>query len=320
MDQKKKNILIAMDGSGQSPETVRYVGSLFRYGQVKVTLFHVMDLFPESFQDLESGGDLRYELTGMREWEFTQKSRIRSFMDEAVRLLVGLGYKEEDVAVIVEDRVVDVARDIAQKGLRGYNTLVMGRSGINLLESLILENIPNRLVGLLSTLPVWIVGGRPDTSKMLIAVDSSKGAERALDYVGDIFSDVYPQILLLHVSRRIGMLEPESGQFSVVHEGRNWMERSNADLELGGGGMESYLQKCVSTLERKGANRKRIETKVVHEARSVSETIMKEALDGEYGTIVLGRLGLSRIDEMIRERMGNKILQLAEGRAVWVVH
>ena len=320
MDQRKKNILIAMDGSERLPETIRYVSSLFRNGQARITLFHVMDLFPESFLDLESGSDLRYELTGMREWDFALKSRIRSFMEDAVQFLVSTGYKEGDVTVIVEDRVVDVARSIALEGDRGYDALVLGRSGIELIENLVLKNIPNRLVGMLDRLPVWIVGGSSDTRKILIAVDSSQGAEKALEYIGKIFSNVYPETLLLHVSRRIGMFEPEFGQFDVVHEGRDWVERSSADLELGEGGMESYLLKCISRLERKNAERIRIKTEMTHEARSVSEAIMKEAVDGDYGTIVLGRRSLSKIDEIIRRRIGNMVLQLAKEKAVWIVH
>jgi hypothetical protein len=73
-------------------------------------------------------------------------------------------------------------------------------------------------------------------------------------------------------------------------------------------------------MERKGADRDRIKAKLIREAKSVSEAIIKEATDGDYGTIVLGMRGLSKIDGMIRARMGNKILQLAEKKAVWVVH
>lgn len=310
-----------MDSSDQSADTVRYIGSLFPEGRANVTLFHVMDLFPESFLDLQSGqDDQRQQISGMRDWEFTQKTRIRGFMDEAVKQLIGNGYREEDVSVIVEDRIVDLTRDIAQKGRLGYAALVMGRSGINFIESMILDSIQSRLIGLLSQLPVWILGGNPDPSKILIAVDSSKGTERALSYVGKIFPYVSPKILLLHVSRRSGMIEPELRQFIAVHEGRDWMERSNVDLELGEGGMESYLLKCVSIMERRGTDRGRIEAKVVYEAKSVSEAVMKEARDGNYGTIILGRRDLSKIDEMIRGRISNQILQITKDRAVWVVH
>jgi len=319
--QIQQRILIALDGSTQSVDNVRYIGSLFREGQAKITLFHMLDLFPENFFDLKSGqNDPRYDSTGVREWEFEQRSMARAFMDKAVRILVGAGYSAPEVAVVVEDRVFDLSRDIAQEGRRGYDALVVGRSAINLMGGMILENVATRLIGQLNRLPVWVVGGKPNTSNILIAMDGSKGAETALDYVGKIFLKVFPRVLLLHIGMRSGVIDPELRPFLVVHEGRDWMERSKAGHEMGNGGMESYLDRCVEKLEELGVDRRRIRTKVVHEAKSVPEAILQASLDDDYGTIVLGRRDLSKIDEMIRGRTGNRILQLARENAVWVVH
>jgi nucleotide-binding universal stress UspA family protein len=47
--------------------------------------------------------------------------------------------------------------------------------------------------------------------------------------------------------------------------------------------------------------------------------ILKEAKDGGYGTIVMGRRGLSKVHEFLMGRVTNKVLHRAEGFAVWIV-
>ncbi len=322
MDKGRKHILIAMDGSEQSLGTVRYIGSLFRERQVKITLFHVMDLLPENLSDYKSGPDLRYEVSRVREWAFDQMGRIEAFMEHAVRLLTGMGYKEDRITVIVKDRVAGIVRDLHREGQRGvYDALVIGRSGISLIKDLDLSSISNMLVGLLSQLPVWVVGGSPDTSKILVAMDTSREAKRALDYAANAFPNTpHPEFLLLHVSSKIGPVEPEFSQLRVVHESRDWTERVADDFRAGERGMESYLQECVAGMERRGVNRNRVKTKVIDVSKSRSETILREAVAGNYGTIVLGRRTLSKVDEVIRGRVSGKVIQLAKENAVWLVH
>ena len=45
----------------------------------------------------------------------------------------------------------------------------------------------------------------------------------------------------------------------------------------------------------------------------------KEAQEGNYGTIVMGRRGLSRVYEFLMGRVANNVLSRAEGFAVWIV-
>lgn len=324
MNMKQKNILIAMDGSDQSPETVRYVGNLFPEGRAKITLFHIMDLLPENLADYRSGPDLRYEVSGVRQWAFDQMGRIEVFMEQAIRLLSSMGYRKEDITVIVRDRISDILQDLAQEGLRrGYDAVVAGYSTVALIKDLPLENFSEKLVALLSRLPVWIVGGSPDTSKILIALDNSREARtrRVLDYVADLFPNIpYPEFLLLYVSSKMGRPEPEFGELRSVKESSDWRERVESDFRAGEYGMESYFRECMAEMERKGIDRNRVKTKVIDESASRSEAIMREALDGGYGTVVLGRRKLSRIDEVIRGRVSSKVMELATKNAVWVVN
>ena len=53
MGKYKHRILLAVDGSDQAFETVRYVSRLFPPNRMVVVLFHVTSKIPESFWDIE---------------------------------------------------------------------------------------------------------------------------------------------------------------------------------------------------------------------------------------------------------------------------
>ncbi len=320
MEPRKKHVLIAMDGTDQSLDIVRYVARLLPAGQVAITLFHVMDLIPESTSGMEFDNEPGYRVTGFRDWQFHQESAMGRIMMDAMQSLVSMGHKEDDLSIIMADRNADIVRDIVQEGKKGYVALVIGRSGIDLGKDPVLGSRSGRLVDLVGRLPVWVVGGRPDPSKILIAMDNSEGARRALDYVGDIFKDKHPELLLFHVAKKSSVMQPEYAELVSVHHGRNWSERSRNEFNTSEEAMEAYLQKCIAELEQKGSDRNRIGMKVVHEADSRSEAMMEEAVKGGYGTIVVGTRDLSKMERFIRERVSTKMLRLSEGVAVWVVH
>jgi hypothetical protein len=46
---------------------------------------------------------------------------------------------------------------------------------------------------------------------------------------------------------------------------------------------------------------------------------MEEATKGGYGTIVVGRRGVSKVYEFLMGRVSNKVIQMAKDQAVWVV-
>lgn len=315
-----KNILVAVDGSAQSFEAVRYVGRLFPEGHLKATLFYVMDLIPESIWDLEWGLDLQHELMHIDAWEVQQRKAMEDFMCKASLLLESLGHGKSNIVPLMSRRRNSVVNDILEEACRGYDALVVGRYGLSPLRDLVFGSISSRIVSLLPRVPVWVIGGVPDPGRVLIAMDRSEGAGRALRHVGDVFANAQPEILLLHVSRRIGLLDPDFRQFVLVEAGRDWFEKADIAFRLEEQRSKAYLKQCVEELEKKGWGANRIRVKIVREAVSRSETIWKEAVESGFGTVVVGRRGLSRIDELVLGSVSGKILQLVRDRAVWVVH
>jgi nucleotide-binding universal stress UspA family protein len=72
-------------------------------------------------------------------------------------------------------------------------------------------------------------------------------------------------------------------------------------------------------LEEAGVEANRISSKYTLQSRSRAEDIVETAKEGEFGTIVMGRRGLSRVHEFPLGRVTNKVLHRADLFALWIV-
>ncbi len=59
--------------------------------------------------------------------------------------------------------------------------------------------------------------------------------------------------------------------------------------------------------------------KIISGVHSRSDAIVKEAEDGGYGTIIVGRRGLSKIEAFFMGRVGHKVVYGGKKFTVWVV-
>jgi len=64
---------------------------------------------------------------------------------------------------------------------------------------------------------------------------------------------------------------------------------------------------------------KNVKVKIRKKKKGIAQDIMKEARDGGYDTIVMGRRGLSGIKEFLMGSVSNKVVHAADGMAVIVV-
>lgn len=316
MPSPLKNILIGVDASDCSLEAVRYVGNVMPTRGTGIRLFHVLNPLPESFYDLEALPSPGHEGFGVHSWKAQQRKNMEVFMERARQEVLILGYPPESISAWIRQRELGVARDIAREAAQGYDALVIGRKGMSPLKDLILGSIANKLVSHLTHPPVWVVGGHPQPDKILIAMDSSKGARKAFDYVTSFFGKVHPELLLLHVSRGHDLLRDWSEGNSLQE---NWLQKVKQEFKSAEQTMQSIFNDCLTSLEREGADTSRIKTRIIPGVYSRAAAIYGEAKEGGYGTIVVGRRGLSRVDEFFMGRVSNKLLQLSEEKAVWIV-
>ncbi len=303
MGKYKQRILLAVDGSDQAFEAVRYVSQLFPPNRLEVVLFHVTSKIPESFWDIEKNPTFRHQLAPVAAWAVQQQTAIQEFMVKSRQLFVEKGVPEEAVSIKSQERQVGIARDIVREAQKDYDSVVVGRWGVSKLKDLVWGSIANKLVGHLTHIPLCVVGGAPEAGKILVALDTSEEGMGTVDYVGTMVDGTDWGVTLFHVIRGLDFVLPETGEILQ-------------DIE---GAVKALLEQAVGRLEKAGLRPEQISTKTASGVASRAKAIVEEGKNGGYGTIVVGRRGLSRVEEFFMGSVSSKVMQLAQEMAVWVV-
>jgi nucleotide-binding universal stress UspA family protein len=144
---------------------------------------------------------------------------------------------------------------------------------------------------------------------ILIAVDDSDNARRAVSYVGQILGGAEGfTITILHV-----MQEAEEDYFPTEAKKNKWLVqyKQNVDAMLKG-----YRQILID----KGFDPHDVSVRSpLRYCPSLAECILAERDETQYDTIVVGRQGLSRSEEFLFGSVSSKIVTHARNCTVWVV-
>jgi len=310
---KAKKILVAVDLSNHSLNAVKYVANQCAPADLRVNLMFVMPTAPETFWDLEKDDFFKEKMKGKyAQWKRDTKKKGQKFLEDAKNILVKAKFRENKVGLILQERKVGIARDILKECNQGYDAVVVGRKGLSKLEDIFLGSVSTKIVQGVKDIPVWVVGGEIDSKKMLLAVDSSKNSRKAVDYVGKFAADTTGEITLFHVVRSVSLgfvddliLRDESTENQLLEE----MDRDIPRM------FSSYKDLLVKS----GVVAERISNKSVLHSTSRAGDILQEAKEGGYGTIVMGRRGLSKVREFLMGRVTSKVLSRADTFAVWIV-
>lgn len=317
MHKEPKKILIAVDGSEQSLACVRYAAETLAGTRAKLDIFSVLNTVPEAYWDLERYPGYNHRVHSLHAWAVTRRLAMESFMKRAMNLVVKNGFPRDDVNVVLADRKVGIARDIAFEAGRGYDALVLGRTGASRIKDLVLGSVANKLLSRDLEIPLWLVGGDPAPGRVLLAVDRSENALAAARHAGRILAGTQAKVLAVSVLRGIqtfirgpeGMIMP-----SLEEEGI-----AEAVQELKNEELAPLFISVKRALAEEGLAAEQVCTRIVSDSASRAQSILETARAEGYGTIVVGRRGLSRVAEFFMGRVGHKVVQMARTEAVWIV-
>lgn len=308
MPGKKRKILIAVDGSERAFESVKYVANFKPFQGWKVVLFNVFTEVPKYYQDLEKDPLFTKSASEVRVWAASQKKLIREFMEKAEAELVRGGFQEKKVSVNVHSRKVGIARDIVYEAQNEYSLVVGARKGMTRIKEIALGSIANKLVEKITFIPLILIGNQQPNDKILIAVDGSEGSRNALDFTGKLLKGFEYPIELLHIIRDSTDAQFGFQKFFISKDAEKRAEEY----------AEAIFEDAIGRLMAEGINESNISKKTIkNTSRAVS--IVHEAQGENYGTIVLGRRGLSKVGDFFLGRVSNKVIQMARKRTVWLV-
>jgi nucleotide-binding universal stress UspA family protein len=144
---------------------------------------------------------------------------------------------------------------------------------------------------------------------ILIAVDSSDNARRAVLFVGDFFGCYEGfQVTLLHI-----ILEPEATFFRNNNERTKWLASQREEAR-------KVMKEYKNILTDAGFPEDKINVRIDSmRAPSVADCIIKEQEEMKCCTIVIGRRGISKKEEFIFGSTSNRIIHEARKCAVLVI-
>jgi nucleotide-binding universal stress UspA family protein len=311
---KKIKILVAVDGSSYSLNAVKYVATRFSRLPVEVSLLHVLPMASEELlcqisldEDFKSKIKEQYE-------RFNDECRraAQKFLDQAKEILVNSGYVPDLIMAMLRQWQAGIAREIMAEAQKGYEAVVVGRRGLGRVESLMLGSVSTQIVQGVDWMPVWVIGGEIRSSKMLLAVDASLNSRQAVIYAAPYAAQTEVEVTLLHVVRKFFPGESPP----LTSAGEEIEAELHETLKARIKGLFAEYRGC---LESAGVAPDKIRTECKFGGYSRAAEILATAREGNYGTVIMGRRGISAVRQFIMGRVTTKVLNGAEGLAVWIV-
>ncbi|MBF0118390.1 MAG: universal stress protein [Desulfobacterales bacterium] len=311
MMKDEQRILIAIDGSEQAFDAVRYVSYMFPQEKTKIVLFHVNAEVPESFLDLRRDALFQSNVIQITAWSLQIKKNIEEFMEKALNILLDAGFPRDSISIKIQGKKIGIARDILKESHEGYSAIVLGRSGISRLKDIIMGSIANKLLGKTQHIPLAVIGGLPETNKIIIGFDASEGAMKAVHSISSLMASPKREIMLCHVIRPLGVHVGIRGLFNDNEE-NEWIEKNIKEIE-------PFFDKAINILVSGGFSRENVHKNILKGKKSRAEAVTRKAEGDGYGTIAVGRRGLTIVEEFVIGRVSTKVLHLADEMAVWVI-
>ena len=296
MGSDRKKILVGVDGSDRSYETVRYVSKIPLFQKMEVVLFHVFHEIPEAYWDLEK--EFGWRIKDVRAWETERQKKIQAFMEKARQLLVDAGFPRDAVKFKLHEMEKGITRDILKEAKRGYRAIAVGRRGMSKVKGLILGSVTTKLIEKVSFAPLHLIGKESSPEKVLVALDGSANSMRGVDYVGACLGGSDFKVNLIHIIRG---------------DEKQYIEQAKKIIT-------ATFDDAKNRLGKSGLKSGQVTSKIITGEESRAEAIVREAREGGYGTIVAGRRGISKVEEFSIGRVSNKVVYLAKGLAVWIVN
>ena len=312
----EKRILICIDGSQAGANAVAYIGFLLGKGaRVKIDLLHILPDVPPLF--LEPGENMAemLQLQGFAEQaQEENRQRGEAIMAKAKDTLIQGGMDPSNLTASIREPSIHVARDILEMEEEAHHdAIVLGRHGMSAVEGFLMGSVTHRVLQHAKDLPICVVHGKPEFRKVLVPVVSAPNSKRVLDKVAWLLAESGPmEVTILHVVESLVVKEMSSMWAGLAEEGTDVQERVLEDAE-------DMLAQAKAYLEERGIPPFAIRTSLEKTPSGVARTILETAREGAYGTVVIGRRGISRAKRFLFGSVSNKVVQHARDMAVWVI-
>ena len=312
MEELTKKIVIPLDGSKNALKSLDYVLQMFGHEHdLNLSLIYIMPSFPPILIDDKTIDKETYAHMASGDKKLVNKAE--RLLREAKNALIEKGFSEKRIEAIFRKKEKGIAQDVCHWADRKMvDAVLITRRGQSDLETFFMGRVSESLVEHCTECPVWIVGGAVDSKKVLVCLDSSDNALRAVDHAGFMLAGTDCHITVLHTMRHLTRYVPMEVLEDAPDLQRLYKEKAGKRIA-------PYMEEAREMLFEAGLTEEQVTTRVVDGSRSPADDILKEARSKGYGTIVLGRRGLSGVKAFVFGSVTKKILHHSAGLSIWIV-
>jgi len=265
---------------------VRFIASFFTSkDDMKATLLYTTPRMPSPWdQDVDAGSHAKKAM-----------AEGRQALDRARGYLVKHGFDPDKVIAKIQERRVSKIMEIIHEGARGlYDAVILGRRGLSWLERAFEESVTKGLLEKECDFPIWVCR-RPDLERrnVLACVDGSPASYRMVDHIAHILVQEAKQgVTLLTVEKKGRIGDEDTG---------------------------TILYTCRDALMDRGLPSEMIHLKQV-EGGPVSKLILKEADQGRFAAVAVGRTGTGQglLKKLFFGSVSQALFQELQGASLWL--
>jgi nucleotide-binding universal stress UspA family protein len=308
----EKKLLLAVDDSHHSENALRYVAEVSRLmTEAHVVLFHVQPTISQYLLDeARSKPKARAKLDKMIK---AGQKEAHALLSRHKALLSSLGVADERVQLISHPRRSGAAKDILEhSNAKLYDAIVLGRRGLSGLTEIFAGSVSGAIVENSELIPVWLVDERVVSFKIMVAVDGSPSALRAVDHMAFILeNNPSVQITFFHVAPRLKDVCPVNFADEQADDLESIIQQGDQAC------IDRFFSHAVAKLQQAGIQEHQISVESNDSALRVGKAIMNAYDKGRFNTLVIGRRGMDK--KFFTGSVSRYVINRFSGGALWVV-
>ena len=308
----EKKILIAVDASRHSENALRYAAHTAQ--QVPEAAFDLLHVQATVSQYLLDEAKTKAKARAQLEKLFQlNRDAALAMLQKYKAQLISLGVVEDHVRTITLPRRFGVAKDILEySAAMRYDAILMGRRGLSGLSELFAGSVSTNLVTNADVTPVWLMDGKATSHEVMIAVDGSGSAMRAVDHMAFILeNNSDARITFYHVPPRLQDFCPVDFNDVASESIEHIIEQSDQAC------IDRFFAHARQALKKAGIGDDQITVITDKGALRVGKSILKAFHKGGFGTLVIGRRGMNKA--FFVGSVSRYLLNNFTGGALWVV-
>jgi len=308
----EKKIMIAVDDSRHSKTAVRYAVDIYQaLKDVKYTVMNVQPTISQYLLDEVKSNQQAYA-----ELEKVNRKNAESaqhLLDQYKSQLMTGGVAEEHIQLKTQPRMLGVAKDILEAGRAGhFDALILGRRGLSGLQDMLVGSVSANIVNNSTDTPVWLVDEQGASQDIMVAVDGSENALKAVDHLAFIIGgNTDLNISFFHVAPRLRDFCPVDFEESNSEALEEIIRQGDRQC------IDQFFSHAQKILKEAGIQPTQISFNTSENVIRVGKAVLDEYSRGNFGTLVVGRRGMNK--QFFTGSVSRYLVNQFSGGALWVV-